>query len=430
MNQTSYSSWSARLHSEVRRRRIPLSGTLELTHRCPLACAHCYNNLPAGDKEARARELSTAEYCRILDEVAAEGCLFLLLSGGEIFARHDCLDIYRHARGRGLLVTLFTNAIMVTPAMVAALAEQPPFSIEVTLYGHTPEVYEEMTGLPGSFARARRGVQLMLDAGLPLKLKTMATSINRHEVLAMRDYAEKDLGTGFKYDAQIHPRIDNDQGPVDVRLSPVEAVAFDLVDRRRVDEWTEFAKTFHAPPIKPEELYSCGAGIGSFAIDPYGFLSMCVLSKRDQFDLRTGSFHDGWQTFLDQVRHRAARRTTKCTHCHLRAMCGMCPANGELASGDPEEPVDFLCETAHLRAHVIGLSIPAHGECEYCPGGTLHDGLLAKVARLRGGGCEGLLLRPPGQPRRRRFSRLAVLPADHGGCRSSCSHPETSRHHE
>jgi radical SAM protein with 4Fe4S-binding SPASM domain len=249
-------------------------------------------------------------------------------------------------------------------------------------------------------------------------------------VLAMRDYAEKDLGTGFKYDAQIHPRIDNDQGPVDVRLSPMEAVAFDLVDRRRMDEWTEFARTFHAPPTKPEELYSCGAGIGSFAIDPFGFLSMCVLSKRDQFDLRRSSFHDGWQTFLNQVRHRPARRTTKCTHCHLRAMCGMCPANGELANDDPEEPVDFLCETAHLRAHVIGLSIPAHGECEYCPDGQHHDALLAKVAQLQGGGHETLLTAPPGQGGRHRFPKLRLLPVDEGGCGSSCQHPQTSTYHE
>ena len=36
------------------RRRLPLSGTIEVTRRCPLTCAHCYNNLPMGDREARA----------------------------------------------------------------------------------------------------------------------------------------------------------------------------------------------------------------------------------------------------------------------------------------------------------------------------------------------------------------------------------------
>jgi radical SAM protein with 4Fe4S-binding SPASM domain len=406
----SYSQWSAGLHREVRRRRAPLSGTLEMTHRCPLSCAHCYNNLPVGDRAAQKRELDTQEYCRILDEIAAEGCMFLLLTGGEILARHDFLTIYRHARDRGLLVTLFTNATMVTPAIVAALVEQPPFAVEVTLYGHTREGYEAMTGLPGSFDRARRGIALLLQAQLPLKLKTMATALNRHEVLAMRDYSEKTLGLGFKFDAQIHPRIDSDQAPIDVRLTPEEAVAFDLADRRRADEWIEFARTFHAAPVDPEKLYSCGGGIGSFAIDPYGNLSLCVISQRDKFDLRTGSFAEGWRSFLGEVRDRPATRVTKCTHCHLRSMCGMCPANGELTHGDPEEPVDHLCETAHLRAHVIGLAIPEHGACEYCEGGTHHRTLLETAARLAAGGYRDMVgsTPKPGAARRRRLPVIAA----------------------
>jgi hypothetical protein len=47
-------------------------------------------------------------------------------------------------------------------------------------------------------------------------------------------------------------------------------------------------------------------------------------------------------------------------------MCGMCPANGTLENNDPEGPVDFLCQVAHLRAKALGLSIKSHGECEYC----------------------------------------------------------------
>ncbi len=36
-------------------------------------------------------------------------------------------------------------------------------------------------------------------------------------------------------------------------------------------------------------------------------------------------------------------------------MCGMCAAHAELENGDPEEPVDFLCHVAHLRALTMGI---------------------------------------------------------------------------
>jgi hypothetical protein len=39
---------------------------------------------------------------------------------------------------------------------------------------------------------------LLKERGLPLKLKTVATSINKHEVMAMRRFAEERTGRGFQ----------------------------------------------------------------------------------------------------------------------------------------------------------------------------------------------------------------------------------------
>src|SRR4249919_2523363 len=98
------------MHRKMFAAGLPLSGTIEVTRRCPLTCAHCYNNLPMGDRGAAQRELSFDEHCRLLDEISEAGCLWLLYTGGEIFARRDFIDIYSYARRRGLLITLFTTA--------------------------------------------------------------------------------------------------------------------------------------------------------------------------------------------------------------------------------------------------------------------------------------------------------------------------------
>src|SRR5574341_510789 len=109
MQQTTYGDFSLAIHRNLVAERAPVNGAIEVTHRCPLECAHCYNNLPMDDEGARGRELTRAELCRLLDQIAEAGCLWLLLTGGEIFARSDFLDIYTHAKRRGFLVTLFTN---------------------------------------------------------------------------------------------------------------------------------------------------------------------------------------------------------------------------------------------------------------------------------------------------------------------------------
>jgi len=370
MELSTYTEFSAGVHMQVAAHAIPVNGTIEISHRCPLTCSHCYNNLPMGDREARANELTTDQHRRIIDDMVEMGCLWVLYTGGEIFARRDFLDIYKHAKRGGLLLTLFTNGVLINEQIADTLAEWRPFGIEITLYGRTRETYERLTGIPGSFDKCIRGIELLLERRLPLKLKTVAVSINRHEVLAMRQFATE-LGVDFKFDPMINPRIDCSSSPLAVRMSPAEIVALDFEDPRRMADLVRLGTHFPAPKIKEGEKanrYSCGAGLNSFAIDPYGQLTMCILSHFDKYDLKGGSFREGWE-FLRTIYKRPQSYPTKCTQCGLRSMCGMCPAEGELENGDPEKPVDFLCVTAHLRAKALDIPVHPHGDCEYCEGG-------------------------------------------------------------
>jgi radical SAM protein with 4Fe4S-binding SPASM domain len=202
----------------------------------------------------------------------------------------------------------------------------------------------------------------------------------------MQRFAEEELGVKFKFDSMINPRVDCSQSPLEVRLTPEECVALDLADPKRSDEWIQFANEVRlAAEAKPAQdtVYQCGGGVSSFAIDPYGRLSICVLSEAHKYDIRTGNFRDGWEGFLHQQRLKKITRPTKCVACALKSVCGMCPANGELENGDPEAPVDWLCRTAHLRAMALDITVMPHGPCEYCEGGVAHPALAESAARLR-----------------------------------------------
>jgi radical SAM protein with 4Fe4S-binding SPASM domain len=364
----SYTDFSLGIHGRLLTQRVPISGSIEVTRRCPSNCVHCYNRLSLGDQEAERRELTFEEHCRILDQLADAGCLWLLFTGGEIFARKDFLEIYTYAKNKGFLITLFTNGMFITPEIAEYLAEWRPFSIEISLYGATKETYERVTRTPGSYAKCVRGINLILKRGLPLKLKTMAITLNKHEIWDMKQFVEEKLGLEFKFDAMINPCIDCSQNPLAVRVSPEEVVELDLKDPKRVKEWRRFAEKFNGPVYPPghfDHLYHCGGGINSFGIDPYGMLRICELA-RNGYDLRKGSFREGWESFIFNLRQKKITRQTKCVHCEIKATCGMCPAYGDLENGDAEEPVDFLCQVAHLRAKALGFPIKPHGECEYC----------------------------------------------------------------
>lgn len=299
------------------------------------------------------------------------------------------MDIYTHAKRNGLLVTLFTNATLITPAIADRLFALRPFAIEVSLYGRTSQTHERITGILGSYERCLRGIRLLTERGLPLILKTMVITHNKHEIQDMQRFVEKELRLEFRFDAMINPRIDCSQKPLAVRLKPEEVVALDLQDPRRIFEWTRFCEHFHGPPNdygRKEALFDCWAGVNAFAIDPWGRLSNCLMWSGDTYDLREGSFQEGWEKFLVTVLDKKATRQTKCRACNLKNMCGMCPVNGQLECSDPETPVDFLCHVAHLRAYALDLPVAPHGNCEYCEGGGKYDAIMESAAALRNTG--------------------------------------------
>lgn len=385
MEQVSYGAFSADLHEKQAGQRMPMQVSIEVTRRCPLECLHCYNNLPMGDMEAKRRELSKEEHFRMLDELVEMGCFWLLYTGGEIFARKDFLEIYTYAKKKGFLITLFTNGNLINEAIADYLVEWPPFAIEITLYGRTRETYEALTMIPGSYDRCLRGIKLLKERGLPLKLKTVATSINKHEVMSMRQFAEEEIGVEFKMDGQINPRIDCSQSPLAVRLTPEEVVALDMAAPHGISEYRRLAqRDLETPPnlSQNDSVYFCGGGMSSFAVNAYGEMSICTISQQETFSVRGAEIRQIWDESLMRVRATRRTRLTKCVECQIQSLCGMCPANGELENGDRESPVSFLCNVAHLRAAVVGVQIPAHGDCEFCAGGSEHEGLIESAHRI------------------------------------------------
>jgi radical SAM protein with 4Fe4S-binding SPASM domain len=338
-----------------------------------------------GDQDARQREMTAEEHFRVLDELVEMGCFWLLYTGGEIFVRKDFLEIYTYAKKKGFLITLFTNGTLITEKIADYLLEWPPFAIEITLYGRTKETYEALTQIPGSYERCLRGIKLLRERGLPLKLKTVATSINKHEISAMRQFAEEELGVEFKIDGQINPRIDCSQSPLAVRLTPEEVVALDMSAPKGMSEYRRLAKRdLENPPnlSKNDTVYFCGGGVGGFALNPYGEMGICVISQQDTFSIRDVGLKQVWEGSLAALRNRKRTRVTKCVECHIQSLCGMCPANGEMENGDKESPVDFLCHVAHLRAAVIGVEVPAHGKCDFCAGGSEREAVTESARRI------------------------------------------------
>lgn len=335
-------------------RRWPVAGSFEVTCRCNLRCLPCYIRVKEGTNKAIEDELSHSEVIRILDELADHGCLGILFTGGEPLIRDDFTALYIHSKRKGLITSLFTNGTLIDPHTADMLAEWPPQTVEITLYGRSEKVYEKVTGVSGSYSRCFRGIELLLERKVPLALKATLVTANMHEVWDLKKLAAE-LGVEFRFDPVINPRLDRDKSPLDFRISPEEVLALELKDAERMNGLKKFVQRFEGPPSAPDDLYFCQAGLTGFHIDSQGRLSPCLMSRHPSYDLRTGTFREGWASFLPTVVRKKRERVSPCQRCHLHAICDYCPGWAELEGDDPELPVDHLCRLAHLRAHALGV---------------------------------------------------------------------------
>jgi radical SAM protein with 4Fe4S-binding SPASM domain len=273
-----------------------------------------------------------------------------------VLLRPDFAEIYRHAVRAGMLVTVFTNGTLLTPRLADLLAEYPPRLIEITLYGATPETYERVTQVPGSFTRCMNGIELVVDRRLPLGLKAMALTLTSDELPQMAAFAEG-LGVPFRADPMLWPRLDGGQDPWAYRLSPEEIVTIDRDDPARRQEWLELLGRFDDRVIRSGPVFNCGAAKHGFHVDAAGRLSACMMVRHPSYDLRQESLGKAWEE-MGALRLAQRQLDTACKTCTVGILCAQCPGWSQVVHGDDETPVEYICQVGRQRAAWLASSNP------------------------------------------------------------------------
>ncbi|HVH09284.1 MAG TPA: pyrroloquinoline quinone biosynthesis protein PqqE [Gemmatimonadales bacterium] len=166
----------------------PLWLLAELTYKCPLQCPYCSNPLDfAGPRFAR--ELSTAEWCRVLGEAKALGILQLGLSGGEPTLRRDLEELVATARSLGLYTSLITSAYRLTKQRLADLKAAGLDHVQISIQGADAALSDEIAGT-ASYRDKIAAYHATRELGFPLTVNVVLHRRNVHQVEALIRLAE------------------------------------------------------------------------------------------------------------------------------------------------------------------------------------------------------------------------------------------------
>ncbi len=164
----------------------PLWLLLELTYRCPLHCAFCYNPT---DLEAGGPELATEDWLRVLREARELGAVQLGLSGGEPLARDDLEEIVAEAHGLGYYTNLITSGIGLNESRIAALKEAGLDHIQLSFQDSTRKLNDFLSSTR-TFELKSKVASLIKQHDYPMVLNVVLHRLNIDHVEQILEMAE------------------------------------------------------------------------------------------------------------------------------------------------------------------------------------------------------------------------------------------------
>jgi radical SAM protein with 4Fe4S-binding SPASM domain len=327
---------------------IPLSVHLELTQACNARCAHCFQDQAHAASPA---ELTAAEWVSAVDQARAAGALFVTLSGGEAMLSPHFWTVAEHACRLGLAVRVFTNGLALRASAVRRLAALRPFAVEVTLISTRADRHDAVTCVPGSLARAVRGLVRLRRAGVRTVVKCPLLASTAEDHAAVRRLAER-LGASVSFDPAIFPGADGNPSPTRCRG-----------DDRALARFFADPATAAVPPgpaaPRAGDAVPCGMARTFAVISPEGDLFPCPVLRRPAGNLRRTPLCVLWHApLMERLRARRFGDLAGCATCPRSGYCNRCSAMALLEDGDLDGPSSRACHLAELRERVWGCGGP------------------------------------------------------------------------
>ncbi|MBU0634320.1 MAG: radical SAM protein [Candidatus Omnitrophica bacterium] len=335
MKDISYKRFNLNIRKKGWSLNRPKVCQFELTFKCDLRCNYCYvdcYNNPAYIK----KELNTQQVKNIIDKIYAAGVLWLYFSGGDPLTRPDFLELYSYAKEKGFIIALFTNGYSISKGVAGYLSKKPPAKIEITLNAADEALYEKISQVRGSFAKVMRGIDMMLKAKLPLKIKTQLTRDNLEEANNIKRFVEK-LGLGFWPSFGISPRLNGDFSACGLRVSPDEVLRIPGVKILLKEEILRAKPSLCQCLLEKKDCVH---------LDPYGNTFSCTTVRKPSFSLLRVDIETAQKKLLSLARVWESAAFSKCKSCGLRKLCAFCPGMAYLEKGTMKEVIPYYCELA------------------------------------------------------------------------------------
>lgn len=165
----------------------------EITYRCPLHCAFCYN--PTDYVTHTQNELSTEQWVKVLRDARKMGALQLGISGGEPLLRDDIEEIVAEAGSLGYYSNLITSGVGLTEKRIAEFKRGGLDHIQLSMHDITKEINNFITDT-NTFELEKKVAAMIKDYDYPMVLNVVIHRYNIEHIGEILEMAEQ-IGANY-----------------------------------------------------------------------------------------------------------------------------------------------------------------------------------------------------------------------------------------
>lgn len=335
------------MYNDASAKGIPVGGTFELTPLCNMNCRMCYIRMSKEDMDKCGKMKTAEEWLNIAKKARERGLLFLLLTGGEPFLYPEFWELYEGLKKMGIMVSINSNATMLSDDIIDRLIKNPPQRINVTIYGGSDETYKELCRYENGFTKATEAVRKLRNAGICVKINGSITPLNCSDIPFCFQFA-KEVETPLQLGSYMFPPMRRED-KYTCRFEAEEAGYYQaVIDKMRYEpadlekvrgdiiKCNECGSHLERPP-----KFRCRAGRSSFWINWKGEMHACGMMENFKEYPFEKDFGECWDNIHKAVLEQTA--LTPCSECEDRDVCKVCPAIAFSETGSFNEKPEYLC---------------------------------------------------------------------------------------
>lgn len=313
---------------------VPLNATFELTPFCNFNCVMCYVHLTKESAEKQGKHLSAAEWIEIARQAKEMGTLYITLTGGEPLIHPEFWKIYAELNKMGFLISILSNGSLIDESAMDKFREYGmPFLVKLTVYGASNETYKKVCGSPGGFTKISKAVDLLKEAGVPLKMTSTIVHENAADLQKIYEFA-KEKNVSLQHTISV---VKSSRGAVNT----VEKSRFALSDFPEELTLEDLEKSRF--PLSESPFAWCASYGASFWMTWHGRLQLCSFMNTPEISY-SGNLADDYIRLHTKLKD--LKNPDECQKCEWREFCQRCPGILCAESGHPEKTDAGFCKTA------------------------------------------------------------------------------------